>query len=204
MCVAFDTIYRMKHTTSNHHTLTQILSVLLATTLVASYNLMPMKKQLYQMDQTARGVELKLNNNVMLFEFGKANLSHAAAPYLDKLAFLILYKSSKQVAVEGFTDNIGSIEVNQALSNARAKVVSEALQKRGVPAKRLKSVGLAFHRPVMSNSFEQGRALNRRAEITLIDEKIDRLVDDSSSNAFQLAFSKLKNMVDQGAIRPLS
>jgi outer membrane protein OmpA-like peptidoglycan-associated protein len=204
MCVVFDTIYRMKHTTSNHHTLTQILSVLLATTLVASYNLMPMKKQLYQMDQTARGVELKLNNNVMLFEFGKANLSHAAAPYLDKLAFLILYKSSKQVAVEGFTDNIGSIEVNQALSNARAKVVSEALQKRGVPAKRLKSVGLAFHRPVMSNSFEQGRALNRRAEITLIDEKIDRLVDDSSGNAFQLAFSKLKNMVDQGAIRPLS
>jgi outer membrane protein OmpA-like peptidoglycan-associated protein len=178
--------------------------MLLATTLVASYNLMPMKKQLYQMDQTARGVELKLNNNVMLFEFGKANLSHAAAPYLDKLAFLILYKSSKQVAVEGFTDNIGSIEVNQALSNARAKVVSEALQKRGVPAKRLKSVGLAFHRPVMSNSFEQGRALNRRAEITLIDEKIDRLVDDSSGNAFQLAFSKLKNMVDQGAIRPLS
>jgi outer membrane protein OmpA-like peptidoglycan-associated protein len=204
MCVVFDTIYRMKHTTSNHHTLTQILSMLLATTLVASYNLMPMKKQLYQMDQTARGVELKLNNNVMLFEFGKANLSHAAAPYLDKLAFLILYKSSKQVAVEGFTDNIGSIEVNQALSNARAKVVSEALQKRGVPAKRLKSVGLAFHRPVMSNSFEEGRALNRRAEITLIDEKIDRLVDDSSSNAFQLAFSKLKNMVDQGAIRPLS
>jgi outer membrane protein OmpA-like peptidoglycan-associated protein len=204
MCVAFDTIYRMKHTTSNHHTLTQILSVLLATTLVASYNLMPMKKQLYQMNQTTRGVELKLNNNVMLFEFGKANLSHAAAPYLDKLAFLILYKSSKQVAVEGFTDNIGSIEVNQALSNARAKVVSEALQKRGVPAKRLKSVGLAFHRPVMSNSFEQGRALNRRAEITLLDETVDRLADDSSNNAFQLAFSKLKNMVDQGAIRPLS
>jgi outer membrane protein OmpA-like peptidoglycan-associated protein len=194
----------MKHTTSNHHTLTQILSVLLATTLVASYNLMPMKKQLYQMDQTTRGVELKLNNNVMLFEFGKANLSHAAAPYLDKLAFLILYKSSKQVAVEGFTDNIGSIEVNQALSNARAKVVSEALQKRGVPAKRLKSVGLAFHRPVMSNSFEQGRALNRRAEITLLDETVDRLADDSSNNAFQLAFSKLKNMVDQGAIRPMS
>jgi outer membrane protein OmpA-like peptidoglycan-associated protein len=204
MCVVFDTIYRMKHTTSNRHPLTQILSVLLATTLVASYNLIPMKKQLYQMDQTARGVELKLSNNVMLFEFGKANLSHAAAPYLDKLAFLILYKSSKQVAVEGFTDNIGSIEVNQALSDARAKVVSEALQKRGVPAKRLKSVGLAFHRPVMSNSFEQGRALNRRAEITLLDETVDRLADGSSNNAFQLAFSKLKNMVDQGAIRPLS
>lgn len=140
----------------------------------------------------------------MLFEFGNANLSHAAAPYLDKLAFLILYKSSKQVAVEGFTDNIGSIEVNQAFSNARAKVVSEALQKRGVRAKRLKSVGLAFRRPVMSNSFEQGRAMNLRAEITLLDETVDRLADASSNNAFQLAFSKLKNMVDQGAIRPLS
>jgi outer membrane protein OmpA-like peptidoglycan-associated protein len=194
----------MKHTTSNRHTLAQWLGMLLAITLVASYNLIPMKKQLYQMDQTTRGVEVKLNNNVMLFEFGKANLSHAATPYLDKLAFLILYKSSKQVAVEGFTDNIGSIEINQALSNARAKVVSEALQKRGVPAKRLKSAGLAFHRPVMSNSLEQGRALNRRAEITLLDETVDKLTDESSNNAFQLAFSKLKNMVDQGAIRPLS
>jgi outer membrane protein OmpA-like peptidoglycan-associated protein len=194
----------MKHTTSNRHTLAQWLGMLLAITLVASYNLIPMKKQLYQMDQTTRGVEVKLNNNVMLFEFGKANLSHAATPYLDKLAFLILYKSSKQVAVEGFTDNIGSIEINQALSNARAKVVSEALQKRGVPAKRLKSAGLAFHRPVMSNSLEQGRALNRRAEITLLDETVDKLTDESSNNTFQLAFSKLKNMVDQGAIRPLS
>ena len=165
---------------------------------------MIMHKPLYHMDQTSRGVEVKLKNNVMLFEFGKASLSAAAVPYLDKLAFLIIYKSSKQVAVEGYTDNIGSIEVNQELSNARAKVVSEALQKRGVPAKRLKSVGLAFHRPVMSNSQEHGRALNRRTEITLLDESMDKLNDDTSNNAFQLAFSKLKNMVDKGTIRPLS
>jgi outer membrane protein OmpA-like peptidoglycan-associated protein len=159
-----------------------------------------MHKPLYHMDQTSRGVEVKLKNNVMLFEFGKASLSTAAVPYLDKIAFLIIYKSSKQVAVEGYTDNI----VNQALSNARAKVVSEALQKRGVPAKRLKSAGLAFHRPVMSNSQEQGRALNRRTEITLLDETMDKLTDDASNNAFQLAFSKLKTMVDKGTIRPLS
>jgi hypothetical protein len=56
----------------------------------------------------------------------------------------------------------------------------------------------------MSNSLEQGRALNRRAEITLLDETVDKLTDESSNNTFQLAFSKLKNMVDQGAIRPLS
>ena len=193
----------MKHTTSNRITLPQSLGIFVAIAFVASYNLLPMKQQLYQIDQTKRGVEVKLNNNVMLFEFGKANLSHAAAPYLDKLAYLIIYKSSKQVAVEGFTDNVGSIEVNQALSNARAKVVTDALQKRGVPAKRLKSAGLAFHRPVMSNSFEQGRTLNRRAEITFLDETVDKLTDESSNNAFQLAFSKLKSMVDQGAIRPL-
>ena len=172
--------------------------------LLASYYLIPVHKPLYHMDQTARGVEVKLNNNVMLFEFGKASLSTAAVPYLDKVAFLIIYKSSKQVAVEGYTDNIGGIEVNQALSNARAKVVSEALQKRGVPAKRLKTVGLAFHRPVMSNSQEQGRALNRRTEITLLDETMDKLSDDASNNAFQLAFSKLKTMVDKGTIRPMS
>ncbi len=176
----------------------------MAITLVASCTLTPTRTPLYKMDQTPRGVELKLNNNVMLFEFGKANLTTAAMPYLDKVAFLILCKSSKQVAVEGYTDTIGAIEVPQPLSDARAKVVSDALQKRGVPAKRLKSAGLAFHRPVMSNSHEKGRALNRRTEITFLDETVDGLADRTSNNAFESAFAKLKNMVDQGTIRPLS
>ena len=117
---------------------------------------------------------------------------------------MIIYKSSKQVVVEGYTDNIGSIEFNQDLSDARAKVVRDALVKRGVSSKRLTSIGLAFHRPVMSNNHEAGRTLNRRAEITLLDETVGILSKNNSRNSFESAFVKLKQMVDQGTVKPLS
>lgn len=155
-------------------------------------------------DQTPRGVQIRLINKVLLFEFGKAVLNIvAAAPYLDKIADLIKTKSSKQVAVEGYTDNVGTLEANQIISDARAKVVSNALQERGVPADRLKSEGFSLHRPVMSNSNEEGRALNRRVEIVILDETIENITAGEPANAFESAFAKLKAMVDQGSVKPL-
>jgi len=157
-----------------------------------------------EMNQTQRGVELGFDSKVMLFEFGKASLHTSASSYLDQAAYLILHKSSNQVDIEGFTDNIGSLEFNQALSDARAKAVRDALIKRGVSNKRLKSIGLSFHRPIMSNAHESGRAQNRRAEITLMGENINKLADSKSNATFEAAFIKLKHMVDQGTVRPLS
>lgn len=155
------------------------------------------------MDQTARGVELKLNDKILLFEFGKANLDAAAAPYLDKIAALIIYKSSKPLLVGGYTDNIGTMEANQALSDERARVVSHALQKRGVPAARLRTEGYSLHRPIQPNSNEEGRAMNRRVEIVVLEETIGNLSARKPENAFELAFLKLKFMVDQGTIKAM-
>ena len=109
-------------------------------------------KAVIAIDQTPRGVQIPLPNTV-LFQFGKADLNTAAAdPYLDKIAMLIKTKSTKPVAIEGHTDNVGSLPSNQQISDARAKVVRDALQARGVPAERLKAEGFAFQRPVVSNS----------------------------------------------------
>lgn len=163
----------------------------------------PSRSPVIGMDQTTRGVEFKLNNEVLLFEFGKANLDAAASPYLDKIAALIIYKSSKPLLVGGYTDNIGTMEANQALSDARARVVSHALQKRGVPAGRLRTEGYSLHRPVKPNSSEEGRALNRRVEIVVLDETIGNLTARKPDNAFELAFLKLKFMVDQGTIKAM-
>jgi outer membrane protein OmpA-like peptidoglycan-associated protein len=154
-------------------------------------------------DQTARGVQIPLPNTV-LFQFGKADLNLAAAePYLDKIAMLIKTKSTKQVAVEGHTDNVGVLAANQQISEARAKVVRDALQARGVPAERLQAEGFAFQRPVVSNANEEGRAMNRRVEIIILDEKVETITAGEPANAFESAFAKLKAMVDQGLIKPL-
>lgn len=74
------------------------------------------------------------------------------------------------IAIEGHNDNVGSLPSNQQISDARAKVVRDALLTRGVPAERLKAEGFAFQRPVVSNTNEEGRALNRRVDIIILDE----------------------------------
>jgi outer membrane protein OmpA-like peptidoglycan-associated protein len=163
----------------------------------------PAPKAVIAIDQTSRGVQIPLPNTV-LFQFGKADLNMAAAePYLDKIAMLLKTKSSKPVAVEGHTDNVGTLTANQQISEARAKVVRDALQARGVPAERLKAEGFAFQRPVVSNSNEEGRALNRRVDIIILDEKVENITAGEPANAFESAFAKLKAMVDAGLVKAL-
>ena len=160
-------------------------------------------KAVIAIDQTARGVQIPLPNTV-LFQFGKADLNDAAAaPYLDKIAMLLKTKSSKQIAVEGHTDNVGSLPSNQAISVARAKTVANALLARGVPQERLQAEGFAFQRPVVSNSNEEGRALNRRVDIIILDEKVENITAGEPANAFESAFAKLKAMVDAGLVKAL-
>lgn len=160
-------------------------------------------KAVISIDQTSRGVQIPLPNTV-LFQFGKADLNTAAAdPYLDKIASLIKNKSTKQVAVEGHTDNVGTLPANQQISEARAKVVRDALQSRGVPAERLKAEGFAFQRPIVANSNEEGRALNRRVDIIILDEKVENITAGEPANAFESAFAKLKAMVDAGLVKAL-
>lgn len=160
-------------------------------------------KTVIAIDQTPRGVQIPLPNTV-LFQFGKADLNMAAAePYLDKIAMLLKTKSSKPIAIEGHTDNVGTLPANQQISEARAKVVRDALQARGVPAERLKAEGFAFQRPVVSNSNEEGRALNRRVDIIILDEKVENITAGEPANAFESAFAKLKAMVDAGLVKAL-
>ena len=163
----------------------------------------PKPKAVIAIDQTPRGVQIPLPNTV-LFQFGKADLNEgAAAPYLDKIATLLITKSTKQIAVEGHTDNVGSLPSNQAISLARAKNVSNALLARGVPAARLQAEGFAFQRPVVSNSNEEGRTLNRRVDIIILDEKVENITAGEPANAFESAFAKLKAMVESGAVKAL-
>lgn len=155
------------------------------------------------LDQTERGVQIPLPNTV-LFQFGKSELNTTAAePYLVKIANLIKNKSTKQVVVEGHTDNVGTLNANQVLSDSRAKVVRDTLQALGVPADRLKAEGFAYQRPVVSNANEEGRSLNRRVEIVILDEKVENITAGEPANAFESAFAKLKAMVDQGLVKAL-
>lgn len=152
-------------------------------------------------EQSERGVQIFLPSSV-LFELGKADLNLAAAgPYVDRVATLLKTKTTKQVSVEGHADNQGSDASNQALSEARAKSLMAAIADRGVPAARLAVVGYSYKRPIASNATEEGRKLNRRVELVVLDEKVENITRGEPANAFSSAWDNLKALIDKGVVQ---
>jgi outer membrane protein OmpA-like peptidoglycan-associated protein len=72
------------------------------------------------------------------------------------------------IQIAGHTDSTGSHEYNMKLSEQRAMSVKNYLAGRGVPAKRMVTVGAGPDYPVASNDTPEGRAENRRVEITIV------------------------------------
>lgn len=133
------------------------------------------------MSQSSRGVVIQSSDRI-LFETGKAEIKSEAKPFLDQVANILTTKSSSSVVIEGHTDNVGSAEMNQALSELRALTVMEELVNRGVPMVRTKASGFGMTRPIATNDTEQGRQLNRRTEIILLGEKQENLKDTPFDN----------------------
>ena len=155
-------------------------------------------------EQTDRGVQIFLPSTV-LFDVGKAEFKEAeAAPYLDRLANLLTQKTKNKVSVEGHTDNAGTATGNQKLSEQRAEVIRAALAQRGVPNERLSAIGYSFNRPMASNATDQGKAVNRRVELIILDEKVANITQGEPATSFESAFDKLKKMVEDGLIKPMT
>ena len=105
-------------------------------------------------------------NGVMtftLFDVDSKGLSHDETKQLDALAKEIKSISSCQVTVIGHADNVGTSEVNEAVSIKRARLVSDYLKKKGVA--NITSSGESYNHPVAGNETAAGRAKNLRVEI---------------------------------------
>jgi len=99
------------------------------------------------------------------FDFDKANIRPDAVPILDEAAKTLKEAGDVAVAVNGYTDGIGSAAYNDALSLRRATAVQQYLEQQGVPASRLTVKGFGKSNPVASNETAEGRAQNRRVEL---------------------------------------
>ena len=75
-----------------------------------------------------------------------------------------------RIEVHGHTDNQGSAEFNQALSEARAKAVADYLVGQGISPTRLMWKGYGAAVPVDSNDTPEGRQRNRRVEYSVVAE----------------------------------
>ena len=120
--------------------------------------------------QTERGIVLTIGD--VLFAFDKATLSPVAFRNVDKLAVFLKKHSNRSVLIEGHTDSVGSDEYNLDLSKKRADAVENALVDKGVGKERITPKGYGKKYPVASNKTSDGRQLNRRVEVVVLNEGV--------------------------------
>jgi OOP family OmpA-OmpF porin len=101
------------------------------------------------------------------FDTDSSKLRPDSLPALNAVLGLINYKPGSHWLIEGHTDNQGTADHNQKLSEQRANSVVAWLKAHGVSADRLVPQGFGASRPVADNSTANGRALNRRVEVAL-------------------------------------
>ncbi|HKV79711.1 MAG TPA: OmpA family protein [Candidatus Sulfotelmatobacter sp.] len=119
---------------------------------------------------TPRG--LVVNMGDVLFDFGKYALRPEAREKLAKLSGIILGHPGLNLGIEGHTDNVGTDEVNQKLSEQRAQAVRSYLIEQGLPQTNTTAQGFGKTSPVANNSTSEGRQKNRRVEIVVSGEVI--------------------------------
>jgi outer membrane protein OmpA-like peptidoglycan-associated protein len=126
--------------------------------------------QVLNTQETARG--LIVNMSDVLFAFNKYDLKTDAQIKLAKVSGILLTYPNLKVQVEGYTDNVGSPEYNQQLSEKRAMAVQSFLIAQGVSPENVTSQGYGEANPVADNSTSAGRSQNRRVEMVVSGQSI--------------------------------
>lgn len=107
--------------------------------------------------------EVKITQQIH-FEFNKSKIRPESFPVLDAVVEVLEKNPALKLEVQGHTDNKGSKAYNTKLSGQRAESVMKYLVSHGVDPSRLDSRGYGFDRPLVPNTSERNRALNRRVQ----------------------------------------
>lgn len=114
----------------------------------------------------AKGDESFRFNNLN-FAIGSADISGSTTE-VDNLASVLKAYPTAKIQVAGYTDNTGNAEKNVTLSEARAASVKSHLMKMGINEGRISVKGFGADNPAASNDTKEGRAQNRRIEISMM------------------------------------
>jgi len=132
-----------------------------------------LEKNLSHEIQTGQARVEKLPNNVVrvtmtsqtAFDTASTEIKPGFYTSMDKISDVVIRYGKTTLTVVGHTDNVGSAEYNQKLSERRAVSVANYFESKNVNPVRLATVGKGLTEPVASNSSESGRQANRRVEI---------------------------------------
>ena len=119
-----------------------------------------------RLEQEGQTLHASLSSDV-LFTSGSAQLQPGAQDKLGQVANVLDRYPRTQVEVVGHTDNVGNEQMNETLSERRARAVRDVLVQKGVDSARVVTRGAGEGRPVATNATPEGRAMNRRVELTV-------------------------------------
>ena len=135
-----------------------------------NYQLMISEREAMKQEVAVNEMADKLNKDGFValyvnFDTGKATIRPDSAKTLDDAAAALKTVPAMKVEVGGHTDNVGTPEANQKLSQERAQAVMAALVQRGIKADRMTAKGYGQTTPIADNRTEEGRGKNRRVEL---------------------------------------
>ena len=132
---------------------------------VASEEVSPVQKDIYLLPIEI-GVTVRLKN--IYFDFDKTTLKKESFVELNKVVDFLKQNSSVEIEIAGHTDSKGSDDYNLSLSQGRSQAVVDYLISQGIDSSRLSAHGYGEGKPLETNDTDEGRAVNRRVEFTVL------------------------------------
>ena len=126
--------------------------------------------EVLQTTETPRGLVVNLSD--VLFDTGKYTLKPGTQVSLARIAGILQSYPGLKVQVEGYTDSVGSDELNQKLSDNRASTTRDFMTKQGVSPDNITAAGYGKADPVADNTTAAGRAQNRRVNLVVSGDAI--------------------------------
>lgn len=118
-------------------------------------------------EETPAGIRLSVRD--IKFKADSAEILASEKTRLDEIAEVLKLAPDSQFLIEGHTASVGKPSGEQKLSEERAKMIATELSKRGISPEKFICKGHGGNRPIATNSTDEGRAQNRRVEITILE-----------------------------------
>lgn len=119
-----------------------------------------------QLQRAKLGASIVLNN--IFFDYGKYDLKPESIAELEKVVRFLTDNPKIKIEISGHTDNVGMEEANQSLSGKRAKSVADYLVSKNIAVPRVLTIGLGSKKPLLENSSEENKKVNRRIEFRIL------------------------------------
>lgn len=116
--------------------------------------------------ESDKEIKFKLEKDFQ-FGFNKAELNKEAEVYINDIVLLLSENEMLKIEIIGHTDNVGTREANQKISEQRAEIVSKSLVEKGITISRIKTSGMADKQALFQNDTDENRSKNRRVEFII-------------------------------------